>query len=120
MRSSDVFILKVSWEWEGGRLQKIRIFQVSSDITTGVWTHPEEDTARRVAPTAYPSHHNESPGDEFEQCPDANRGLDRGLWQGSGASEKVPAENCAIGFTDFPGSSSSGTFSGPWCDFTEF
>ena len=71
-------------------------------------------------PTAYPSHHNESPGDEFEQCPDANRGLDRGLWQGSGASEKVPAENCAIGFTDFPGSSSSGTFPGPWGDFTEF
>ena len=67
MRRSDVFIFKVTREWEGGRLLKIRTFQVLSDITTGVWTHPREDTARRVVPpTACPSHHNESPGDEFE------------------------------------------------------
>ena len=50
MKRSDAFIFKVTREWEGGRLLKIRTFQVSSDITTGVWTHPQEDTARRVVP----------------------------------------------------------------------
>ena len=50
MSRSDVFIFKVTKEWEGGRLQKIRTSQVLSDITTGVWTHPLEGAARRVVP----------------------------------------------------------------------